>query len=164
MLTIPSYSVTTKGKGRFEYGIASAAYEIVEVPANNLHTVIDNTKILTTRYVTIASVGNALCALYWSSGSAIAAVATAAYGTVQAVVAPTIASGVLTIKSPNLNIRGSTTYFTNTYFNKLSDIQYQYVIEVYRYPKNSLNYDGLGLSSQMMHIIDCMNTNNKILK
>lgn len=78
--------------------------------------------------------------------------------TYQAVVAPSITSGVLTINSPSVGVRGHTTYFTSTYFNALSDIRVQYVIEVYRAPKANLNLDGWGHSTQIAHVMNCVNS------
>ena len=48
MLTIPEYSVTTVGKGRQEYGLNGAIYEITNTPANTM-TAIFNPSIKNTR-------------------------------------------------------------------------------------------------------------------
>lgn len=158
-LTIPEYSITTKGKGRVEYQFSSYFDEVADIDANTMHTLIDSTKYITSRNITNVA-ENVGKMLYWTSSSAITCYSTAAYGTFQTMTIPAIASGVLTLKSPALGIRGSTTYFTNTYFNALTDIRYQWVIEVWRSPKNNLNIDAWGCSHNIAKIIECVNTNS----
>ena len=155
-LSIPEYSVTSKAAGRMEYHLTSYMYEIAEIPANSFITLVDNTKMITSRTVA-ASAYSMARALYWSSGTAIKTASTS-YGVYQTPQAPGISSGVMTVKSPILYVRGSTTYFTKTYMNALTDIRYQYVINVYRAPKNNLNIDGWGLEHQALHILDCVNS------
>lgn len=157
MLSIPEYSIATKGKGRVEYWIASYIYEIAEIPANSLRTLVDSSKILTSRSVSVAAAGVFYRSLYWSSGTAIAAYSSAAYTVAQAVVAPTVSSGVLTVSTPNCTMRGSSTYFSQTYWDAITDIRYQWIAELYRAPKNHLNLDGWGTATQMLRVIDCVN-------
>lgn len=156
-LSIPQYSVTTKAKGRAEYSFASACYEIVEFPADTFQALLNTTKV-TSRSASVYAAGNAVRLVYWSSGTALAAYSTAAYGAAQTITAPSLSSGVLTLKSPALIVRGHTTYFTNTYFNALTDIRYQWIIEVYRAPKSNLNLDGWGTFTQAGHIIECVDS------
>lgn len=156
-LSIPEYSVTSKAAGRMEYHFTSYMYELAEIPANSFITLVDNTTKITSRTIA-ASAYSMIRALYWSSGTAIKTASTS-YGVYQTVQAPSISSAVMTVKSPVLYVRGSTTYFTKTYMNALTDIRYQYVINVYRAPKNNLNIDGWGLEHQALHILDCVNSN-----
>lgn len=157
-ITIPSYSVTSKAKGRAEYHVYSKAYEIAEIEANSFIALVNGTTKYASRTVTASDAGISQRLLYWKDGSSVTPYSTGAYGTVQVVVAPTISSGVLTISSPNINVRGHTTYFTSTYFNALTDIRVQYIIEVYRVPKANLNIDGWTLGSQIMHVMNCVNS------
>ena len=62
-----------------------------------------------------------------------------------------------------MTIRGNTSYYTSTYFNATTDIRYQYVIQVYRAPKNTLNKDGWNITQGVKTIVDCVNNNNKKL-
>lgn len=159
MLTIPIYSISTKAKGRVEYHINSAMYEITEIPENNFKAILDGTQ-LASRATTMVAAGNFYRLLYWSNGTTLAAQSTAAYGTYQAVTAPAISSSVITMKTPTIGIRGHTTYFTSTYFNAVTDIRVQYVFEIWRAAKNNLNIDGWGGFQNSMHIIECANSSN----
>lgn len=156
-LTIPEYSVTTKGKGRQEYTWCSYIYEITRANANEFATIIDPTKKITT-VQNLISTNTLFRLLYWSSSSAIALYSSNGYGAYQTPTTPSVSGTTLTVKSPVLAVRGSTTYFTNTYMNALTDIRYQYVIDVYRAPMNNLNVDGWEQDQTLQHIIDCVNT------
>ena len=156
-LSIPEYSVTTKAKGRVEYTFASAFYEVVDYPANTISALIDNTKLTSLSY-SIYSAGNNVGIIYWSSGTALARYASAAYGVAQTITAPTVSGTAITIKTPALIARGHTTYFTSTYMNAVTDVRYQYIIEVYRAPKDHLNFNGWGMFNMSEHIMDCVHS------
>lgn len=161
-LSIPEYSVTTKAKGRLEYSFASAFYEIVDYPANTISALLNNTKVTALSY-SIFSAGNNVGLVYWSSGTAIARYASAAYGVAQTITAPSCTASAITIKTPALITRGHTTYFTNTYMNAVTDVRYQYIIEVYRAPKDHLNFNGWGLFNMSDHIMDCVHSSTHTL-
>lgn len=157
-LTIPEYSISSKAKGRDEYHFTSTMYEVGDIDANVIHALVDPTKYYTSHSVALPATGVFGRLVYWSSGTALAAYNTSSYGVHQSIVAPTLSSGVLTFNSPDLRVRGHTTYFTETYMNALTDIRYQWVIEVYRAPKANLNLNGWGQTMQAKHIINCVNS------
>lgn len=150
MATIPEYSIATVGKGREEYAINGAMYEITEIPANSMAAFIDPTKKYASITRAVYSAGNFVREVYYSSGTAITSYGSAAYGYNQTVTAPTLSGNTLTLKSPAFIVRGNTTYFVNTYMNAVTDVRYQYVIDVYRAPKGNLNLDGWGLAAQWL--------------
>lgn len=163
-LTIPKYATGTgTGKGRVEYASAAYLYEVMEIPANTYYAISNTAKLVTSRSVSVYAVGAAVRSIYWSSSSALAAYATSAYTTAQTVVAPTISSSVMTVNKSTRTMRGSTTYFVNTYFNAIEDIRYQGIIEIYRAPKNNLNLDGWGLKHVMSSMANDVHNNNQTL-
>ena len=153
-LTIPEYSVEKLAKGREEYQFSSYIYEIGTM---EMHSLIGN-KTVTNRNSLLAY--GIIRFVYWSSATAIAAYTAASYGATQIIAAPAISSNTLTVKAPSISLRGHATYFTSTFYNALTDIRRQYVIEVYRAPKNNLNVDGWDCSQQLNHIVSCVNTIN----
>lgn len=161
-LTIPQYSVTTKGKGRQEYTWCNYCYEVTRANANEFPTIIDSTKKITS-VQNLISANSLYRLLYWTSSSAIALYATNSYGAYQTPTSPSISGTTLTVKSPVLGVRGSTTYFTNTYMNALTDIRYQYVIDVYRAPVNNLGATGWEQDQLLQHMIDCIQSDGHIL-
>lgn len=158
MLTIPEYSITTVGKGRAEYSFAATGYEIGAIEAADVHALIDPTKKLASRTTSIYNTGNFTRIIYYSSATAISAQNSAAYAIYQTVTAPAISGSTVTLKSPALSIRGSTTYFTNTYMNAVTDVRYQYVIEVWRAPRGNLSFDGWWAANNAYKILDCIDT------
>lgn len=124
---------------------------------------IEPTRYLTSRSTSVYAAGNGSRIVYYSSGTALAAYASAAYGPNQTITAPTISGTTLTLKSPALITRGHTTYYVNTYMNATTDIRYQYIIDIYRSPKNNLNIDGFGIYTQADHIVDCVYSTNQKL-
>lgn len=159
MLSIPEYSVSTVGKGRCEFNVCSYLYEIGEVEPNTFITLDGSAKKYTSR--TVSVVGNGMYReMYWSSATAVTAYSTSAYGNFFTVTAPTVASGVITLKTPVLGTRGHATYFSSTYMNAVTDVRYQWVIEVYRAPKNNLNLNGFGQTTHLAHILDCVNSSS----
>lgn len=152
-LTIPTYSIVTKAKGRVEYSISDYIYEIGNIPANTFTALVDGTTY--TSATTTVTSSSFVRLVYFTSATAITAYSTASYGVYQTPSTPTISSSVLTLKSPAFSIRGHATYFTSTYMNALDDIRFQYVHQVWRAPKNNLNYDGWEHYQGVLHIADC---------
>ena len=155
-LTIPEYSITTLGKGRQEYTYCTYIYELARVPADAFKS-MDGTKTITSAS-NIISTMSSFREIYWSSATALTAYGSNAYGCYQTPTAPAISGSTLTIKTPVLGIRGSTSYFTSTYMNAVTDIRYQYVIDVYKAPKQAMGIDGWITNEVVNHIIDCANS------
>lgn len=160
-LTIPIYSTATIVKGRCEYTMNSYHYEMTEIPANEIVTV-NGAKVLTSRSAAMTAMGSTGRTLYWSSTSAIAAASNTTYGPNLSAQAPSVSSGVCTVKEPNYGIRGSTTYFTSGAWSSMTDIRYQWVIEVWRAPKGNVT-DGWQHNSNIRHVAACVRTNGGTL-
>lgn len=156
-LTIPEYNVTTKAKGRSEYQWCSYIYEYTHTNANAFATLVDPTKKITSASNLVAT-NTIYRELYWTSSSAITLYATNAYGVYQTPTSPSVSGSTMTIKSPVLGVRGHSTYFTSTFMNALTDIRYQFAIDVYRVPADGLNIVGWGQDQTLQHMVDCINT------
>lgn len=158
-LTIPTYSITSVGKGRMEYGYFAAMYEMTDFAAGAFRSIINPNLATTSKTMGAYSAGNVAREIYYSSGTAISTYAGASYGCYQTVTAPSVTASALTLKTPALGIRGHATYLASTYYNAITDIRYQYIIEVYRAPKNGLNFVGWGLYNQAMGVMACADGN-----
>ena len=163
-LTIPQYSSTTTAAGRQEYTAMSALYEIVGFDANTFSALVSSTKYAS-RNVAIMAAGNGyIRCVYWSSGSAIKVYTANSYGCAMTInKAPTIssataASPTVTFYTPNVVIRGSSTYLSNTYWDYITDIRCQYIYEVYRVPKTTVStygIDGWNQYNNMLQLLTC---------
>lgn len=160
-LTIPEYNTTTVAKGRQEYTTAVYVYELAELPGSTLHALVNPDKFITARTARIS--GASTTNLVYYSGSSTLSAAGLSYGAYQTGQTPSLSSGVFTMKSPNLNIRGSSSHFTEDYWNALTDIRYQGLIELYRAPKNGLNRGGWTAEQATYRILDCIDNNNRDL-
>jgi len=134
-LSIPQYNTTTKQNGRCDYTVTSYVYEPVVVPANDIHT-IDGTKSYNVKKTTIIN-HTAGRLLYWTSATAISTSNSTAYGAYVAGVAPTFGQ-TLTVKSPTCGIRGHTSYMTSDAWAMMTDIRYQWIIEVWKAPSTEV--------------------------
>ena len=162
MLSIPEYSIDTIGAGRLEYVFSSVIYEIVDFPADSISSIQGSGKKTARTVIDFASTHYSLVA-YWSGASTFTTYANTAYGTYQTPQLPTLSSSTsstpdLTFNSPIFNVRGSTSYFKNTYFNAMTDIRYQWVTELYRTQKRSLASDGWSFSNCMHGILSCVDS------
>ena len=156
--TIPIYNIDTIAKGREEYQITSMIYYLFNIPTNEFKTLVnnkaypDNSQTLPGTYISRA--------LIWSSATALSLNTGVTYGVVQILQTPAVQSKKIIIKSPSILIRGNTTNFTSTFYNALTDVRAQYVIDIYRSPKGNLNIDGWSFLGEMQKLIDCTNTSN----
>ena len=162
-LTIPQYSITSKAAGRQEYTAMSSLYELINFDASVFSALVSSTKYAS-RNIAVAAAGNAFIrCVYWSSGTAIKLYTANTYGcamtinTAPAISSGTAASPTLTLYTPNVTIRGSTSYLSSTYYNAITDIRCQYVYEVYRVPKTTASYgvDGWSQYNNMTQLLTC---------
>ena len=158
-LTIPVYNIATLAKGREEYAVEYGFYEWLYNPTGQMQT-LDGSK----QYGVYSQIlgGGYGRELYWSSATGIGIYTSDAYCARQGLTAPTIASNkTLTIKSPNISIRGHATYLAQTFFEAIEDIRCQYVIELWRVPLTGT--DGWVLGTQMDSIFDDIKNNGGTL-
>ena len=160
-LTAPIYNTDTIAKGRNEFWFATYAYELASIPPNSF--VAKNGTQYATRLTAIPQTGALYRLFYWSSTSAVTLYNTATYGWCMSVNAPSATSNAITIKSPQLNVRGHTTYLNSTVWGQTTDVRYQYIIELWRAPKANLNVDGWGIYQQAMHALDCAKSSSGTL-
>ena len=161
-LAIPTYSVTTKAKGRVEYYYSSYLYELARQPLNTIHALVDPTKYITSSIIAFSSQAHSRL-VYYSGSSTITTYSSNSTGLYMTPTAPTYGSNAITLKTPVCGFKGSSTYFSSTYFNALTDVRYQYVFEVYKAPVGNLNIDAWGTTQNVNHIIDCVNSQTKKL-
>lgn len=154
-LSIPKYvSGTANGKGKQIYHASSYNYEL---------SVSDSQAIAPSgisysggAYGTTGSASGSVLVYYSSSWACDVFLGTnASYGCYQQHVVPSLSQTQIRLSSPNLKIRGNATGFTQTYWNALEDIRFQYVFEVYRAPNGGEYFDGFNLQSHLTHTLSC---------
>lgn len=159
-LAIPIYNSSAIDAGRCEYTASCMEQEYVIIPANSAKAIVDNTKSNAAWSVALARQASYNRNIYWSNASTLA-IDTQSYGPyLNFGVDIAMGGSTITARAPFLKIRGHATYFNSTYWAALTDIRYQYVIELYRVPKNSLNLGGWNTYQQLTHAIDCAGSAN----
>lgn len=159
-LTIPIYSTTTAVKGRVEYHASCVTSEYGRFASGTFKAINGSGKSYTTTTTQTMNSATMGRLIYWSSTSAITAYSTVAYGTYQTPQAITSGATAITVKSPACAVRGHTSYFTSAAWANMTDIRCQYVIELYRAPKNALGQDGFFYQSGLINIANCAQSNN----
>ena len=160
VLIIPSYSNQTISRARQVCFYTVGISELLKYPQ--------------TQYVSgvTTSMGTAVVTyeqpriVYWSSTTNVASSSPSTkYGIYATITNVTLSpfgsdSATLTPQSPSFYIRGSSTYLDSTNWAVLDDIRLQYVIELWRSPKGTVN--GFASKSQIDHVIDCFTTDGKL--
>lgn len=98
--------------------------------------------------------------MFYNNGASILTSANSTYGCYMTFSTPTFGS-TISVTCPALMIRGSTSYFTSTYWGYLTDIRYQWKAKVYRIPKNNTPPGGYMLS-ELTRLANLL-TNNSTL-
>lgn len=160
VLIIPSYSNQTISKARQVCFYTVGTSELLKYPQTQYVSGV------TTSMSTVICTYEQPRIVYWSSTTSVAsATSSTKYGVYANITGVTLSpfgsdSATLTPRSPSFYIRGSSTYLDSTNWALLDDIRLQYVIELWRSPKGTVN--GFASKSQIDHVIDCFTTDGKL--
>ncbi len=158
-MSYPIYGSGAIAYGRLEFGLSVFGYEFTHVPVRAAASKSDPT-VYTDNGVLFRADKKINAMLYWRSNSAISFYMTtgSTYGALQDLSISTPSStGKLKMKTPSLQLRGSGTYFASDAWALMTDIRYQYILELWRAPRSNLNVDGWEIEQSIMHGIDCWN-------
>ena len=154
-------SGTSIAKGRVEFFVMSNFQEITQIPKNTAKAANGTYYASVSRATSAVQHNNRL--LYWSSATGMG-FTNAQYGVYMAASSSTtITSSAINVYSPALMERGSTSYFVNTFMNAVSDIRYQWIIDVWRVPKGSWSVDGWCHGSQLATLAAQASTSSRTL-
>ena len=160
-LSYPIYNTTATSKGRCEYVISTSIFELRHFPAGTFTSLANSARtsqVFSTSYCAQTSQN---IIIYYSTSTTLSCMQ-GTYGVYQTLDGPTFSSNVMTVKSPTLYIRGNTSYMNSTNWGYITDIRYQYVIELWRAPLSSA-VKGWQHVSQIYRGRDCVNTNSHTL-
>lgn len=161
-LTYPIYNNTSKAKGREEYHMVATSYELVQLPIGTFDS-MDKSKSNTSALdYAVQGITAQHVILFWNSATALNISSSSGYGAYMSPYPPTVSNGVLTVYSPTFYIRGSSTYLNSTYWGYMTDIRFQWIIELYRVPI-SASVKGWERLSQIYHMRDCVNDTSHTL-
>lgn len=152
-LVIPEYDIETRDKGREEY-FASARFNELIGTKGGLFKSLDGSTLYNSSTGTMASATSSYNFMYWINATTMVR-ATSSYGVYVSMTEPTYSSDSITIKSSSINMRGNAYFFTQTYWDAMTDARVQIFQGIYRSP-NTANVKGWEITSQLYHIADCI--------
>ena len=151
---IPTYNRSDHLKGRIEYMVSTTCYDVVFTEGGSFKSLSNGDIYATASRITQAN-GAVTKQPYYSSDNVFSVYTSSTYGFGATVQSPTVSSGKIICKTPKWQLRGSSNYFTSAYWNALTDIRLQYVIEVWRSPINGMGQDGWNTTQVLNHMIEC---------
>ena len=134
---IPTYNRADHLKGRIEYMVSTTCYDVVFTAGGSFKSLSNDDIYATASRITQAN-GAVTKQPYYSSDNVFSVYTSSTYGIGATVQSPTVSSGKIICKSPKWQLRGSANYFTSAYWNALTDIRLQYVIDVWSAPVNGM--------------------------
>lgn len=157
-LVIPLYNIDTIARGRVEWSETHGAWELVYPDSGAFRSLVDPSKSYLSRALGwIASGGTFSRMPYFSNAQGTMSVYSAnSYGLWCTPQAPTYASGELYINSPNFTLRCQANVFDKPFYEALEDIRFQWIVELWRVPIDSLNLVGWSANQQLDRVLDCV--------
>ena len=155
-LVIPLYNTDEIARGRVEWSLSNSAYELVYPEAGTFHALVDPTKSYGSIALSWAVSGGAFYRMpYFTTASgALSVYSATSYGVWINMVIPSYASGQVRINSPSFTLRCQPNIFDQPFYEALDDIRFQWVIELWREPVGSLNYNGWVANQELDYILE----------
>lgn len=154
-LVIPEYNTTETGRGRFEWSSMVGAYDFVFTPMAELHPLVDSTYTIATNAAAVQG-GISYRGLYFTTPTNVSIYANTAYGIWTSYAASNYIGGKIRVTNPSFVIRGQANILDQQYWEALTDIRFQYVIELWRVPIDSLQYRGWECQQSVDLSLDCL--------
>lgn len=162
-LTIPEYNTDTLGAGREDYHFSSQFSEAVSMnTTNRFISYADPSYNFDWRINTYSAYTYFARLNYWSDADNINSNSTYSYGARVVFHSQVLNgnNGTITVNSPDLKLCGHSSFLAQTYYEALTDIRYQWVLELYKAPIHNVDTDGWLLRENTIHISnDILNHN-----
>ena len=158
-LAYPEYSTSNTGRGRFEWSSMVGAYEFIFTPMAELHPLVPGDYRIATNSAAVQG-GVSYRGLYFSSVDGLSIYATSTYGIWTPNAAPAYVGGKMRVNSPSFIMRGQPNILDQPFWEAITDIRFQYVIELWRVPLGSLQYDGWSNMQSVDLTLDCLYSND----
>lgn len=160
-IVYPIYNSNEIGKGRIEYCIQTGGFGIKYYPSNMFTALVNSDKNTVSTSPTGMTVPELAVVVFWNTNSTLM-LHSPSIGCFCEFTGITATQSSITTKSPALSIQGSTNYFSSDFWNKVTDIRYQWIVELYRVPLTA-EVKGWESNSQMYHARDCVDTETHTL-
>lgn len=154
-LAIPLYNTDEIARGRVEWSSSSCGYELVYPEAGIFHALVDPTKSYGSIALSWVVSGGAFYRMpYFTNALGSMSVYSAtSYGVWIGMTSPSYGSGEVRINSPQFVLRCQPNVFDRPFYEALDDIRFQWIIELWREPVGSLNYNGWVANQELDYIL-----------
>ena len=154
-LAYPIYSEgTIISSGRLVCGLTESYYEFKDFPAGS---VVDNgnaTGALT--YLTREGAVSGKI-VYYASETNLTSGNGYSFGTIIDNLVAENSGSNITVVTPRLKMCGSSTIYSSYFWERTTDVRYQYVMELYRVPRANQTVRGFAWESLLIHAAECYN-------
>lgn len=159
-LSYPQYGSSVHANHMQEYDIRAVVVDFCEIPSYSLRS-FDNTASISTRYVTLFS-ANQTANVYWTSASALAKATSANAGAYQFISIPKLSGSTVTFYESQRILKGDATVFNQSAWESATDIRFQYVQQLYRSRKGTLNVNGWCSTSNTAVALGAISNNGNL--
>lgn len=167
ILIIPFYSISDVSKGREDYCLYEGGWELFGAKSGGLPVLSDPSKRAGFNETNTFGTNSSLI-VYAANSTGYTTTRSPSFGVYPSAQSPLFSyisgqtTGTIIPRSPYLYCRGNSSNFPQTFMDSLTDIRFQYVIDVFRAP-NDKTYDGWLHNQQFYSIIDCLENGDNTL-
>ena len=139
----PIYNTDVQVQGRQEYTIVVYSAEQIYNPGNTFPAINGSGTYVATAPAATGAVNAAHYRhIYWNSTTNMSVYNAGIYGATITFSSPTFATESIVPVSPTIGVRGQNTYMKQSVYETITDIRYQYIIELWRVPRPHIGLDG----------------------
>ena len=140
---MPIYNTDVQVQGRQEYTTMVGSFEQIYNPANTFQAINGTGKYVATAPAATGAWNNTHYRhIYWNSTTNLSIYNAGIYGATLTFASPTVATEGITPSSPTVGVRGQNTYMKADLYATITDIRYQYIIEMWRVPRPAIGLNG----------------------
>ena len=164
-LVIPYYNTDEIARGRVEWSSSTTAYELTCFDGEDFPALVDPTITAGGRPTAWVATGVQFPRLaYFVSSSYVSIYSSTSYGIWCSLTTPSYSGNVPKIMSPQFTLRCQPNIFDQRFYEAITDIRFQYIIELWREPIGSLSYDGWTVTQAQDAIFDAIKSQDHKLR
>lgn len=142
-VVMPIYNTDVQVQGRQEYTIFVGSLEQIYNPSNTFPAINGSGKFVATAPAATAAWNNQHYRhIYWNSTTNLSVYNAGSYGATISFSSPTVATASIIPVSPTIGVRGQMTYMKADVYETITDIRYQYIIEMWRVKRPNIGLNG----------------------
>lgn len=162
-LITPIYNTAAVAKGRLEHWMGVSVFEYTNTD-KSLFVASTGKNIASNTASTVAMYSRRL--FYWSSGTSYTQTSSSSYVSYGVYFNGThnmsISNGTLTVSISQVSMRGNASYFSQTYWEAMTDARVQYIAAIYSVPRTTADTSGWSVNMLTNHLGNAANNGGAI--